>query len=271
MKIISLWTLILVLIAAGCATPNFSPLPEPKVKPAPTDTAVILTPVVLKPFSSTDLVPGPTPQIQKLYSIELVWSPANDDSIIGYGLYYWTNSALTWHEQVVDASTNYFGTNCTAIFTGLCSTNQYWFTITTIDFMGIESDYGDEIQIPPTLTNVIHLQANLLMSTNSGDSWLTMPNVLNVQYTNVTGNAFYRSKIGLNWVTNNVSVTTAFEKTTDFKSWVELPFHSAFTLQNMPTDTQFSSTVEYYKTSNFRPYSLKTLTNVPPTIPIFNL
>lgn len=78
-------------------------------------------------------------------SVTLAWNPSPDSSVTGYHVYYGTASHSYTGMVAV-------GVSATATVSGLTEGTTYYFAVTAIDSLGLESGYSNEIQysVPAT-------------------------------------------------------------------------------------------------------------------------
>lgn len=123
------------------------------------------------------------------FSVTLAWDPSPDPFVAGYKLYYGNGSRS--YQECLDA-----GTNTSIVVSNLLACTTYYFAATAYDFIGLESDFSEEVNYttpcPPT-NRYVQIQA--LYSESFSDTWHPFTNWVPVTYTNCTGNLFWKLSI----------------------------------------------------------------------------
>ena len=85
-----------------------------------------------------DPASGLSASLSNPYSLDLGWDAAQNQEVVGYDLYYGTNSGKYTNNILT-------GNVTTATVTGLASGITYYFAITSVDAEGDESPFSSEI------------------------------------------------------------------------------------------------------------------------------
>jgi hypothetical protein len=110
------------------------------------------------PTASLTILPG---------TVSLEWNPSPDEEMVAsYGVYYGLSSRSYIYQKIV-ASTN-------ATLDGLTTCQTYYFAITAIDSLGVESDFSDELAYAPPQTFALRFETpgTALESSTDFVSWM---------------------------------------------------------------------------------------------------
>lgn len=120
-------------------------------------------------------------------SIKLAWDASSTTNVVAYTV-YWGPSSRFYTNSLR------FGTNLTCTLSNLAANTPYWFTATTKDSNGVESDYSNEVKYAPP-TNVLMVSVQLLTATNVAGPYGLLTNMPGIWITNPMGVAFFRSYV----------------------------------------------------------------------------
>jgi len=99
-------------------------------------------------------------------ALNISWQPVNDPAIVGYKIYYDTDSGTPYNgvsNVYGDNSPVFAGDNSSCTISGLNNDQMYYLTVTAVDAYGNESIYSNELSAIPFLNAV----NDLIISKNS--------------------------------------------------------------------------------------------------------
>lgn len=113
---------------------------SPLESPAATNSVAspIATPSLREVIANPSAFIVPNPPIQKRGSLSLAWNKSPDISVVGYRIYFGTNSGI--YMQTVRV-----GNTTSATLNGLEEGTKYFVTVTAYDAIGLESANSNEI------------------------------------------------------------------------------------------------------------------------------
>lgn len=169
---------IIALLALACL--GAIKLRSPKDTSQPAKTASTST--VLPPLPSFV-----TKNPQDAPWIMLAWNPSPSTNIVGYNIYYGIHSGVYTNVLPCGNVTN-------AVVTNLWAGRTYYFAATTLNDIGLESEYSQEISytvpggvVPPTNYTVsVSIQQSQDLT-----NWLTATNLPVLSFTNASGSNLY--------------------------------------------------------------------------------
>jgi len=98
-------------------------------------------------------------------NVTLTWDPSPSTNVVEYRLYYGTASRA--YTEILNV-----GPATTATVTNLVGGTTYYFAVTTVDDLGLESDFSDEVSYTPPVV-AVSVPAQLAISETTGQIHVT--------------------------------------------------------------------------------------------------
>jgi hypothetical protein len=168
------------LLLAGCATPA--------PKPVVVNPVSIMPPMVAAPRAMLSAI---AIKRQWTNSITLAWVPSPESDVVGYRLYYGTNSGVYY-------ATLDFGLVTQAVLKIITPTSSRIFlNLISIDSSGLESPFGKEVHWPayaPTLIGFTLIGSGPVQQSVDLMNWGNFTNDIPATLPLTDGNQFFKGK-----------------------------------------------------------------------------